>query len=130
MGLRETLHRLFGRTEPRSHSSAVGPGPDRPVGRPAPESFDLSRWVENQRATYGARKGLAAELERKASHLRTSPLGLSGSVLDELAHHILERYQESTGVAPEDGFLQSARRLGALYLRKMESSLQPRQRAC
>lgn len=54
--------------------------------RSAPEKFDLSRWIETQKASFRDRNGVAAEIELKAKHLSQFPLGISGPLVNEMVN--------------------------------------------
>ena len=91
MRLLQVLGRIFGIpsqavttsqqvvVDPRQQSTAVHAVQVRP-GQP----FNLTQWVEAQKANYGKREGLGAEIDRRARQLERSPLGISGPLLDEL----------------------------------------------
>lgn len=57
---------------------------EQAVTSPDPKQFDLQDWIQTQEATYGGREGVAEEIERRAEQAKDAPLGLSGSVMEEL----------------------------------------------
>ena len=75
MGFLHLLRRMAGATAALTQST------------PLPwtsEKFDLPRWIETQKATFGNRDGVNADMELRAKHLTQFPLGISGPLLDEL----------------------------------------------